>query len=109
MGLLDELKQQADALRLKQQASQEERNQSVLRVHAQLKDTLHYWVELFNSLNVLKPTIARSYYVDSGATGFDNLMPRAAEEAPAAAGTATAHAGAAAGNFGGGLQSMLKR
>lgn len=74
MGLLDELKQQADALRLKQQASQEERSQSVLRAHAKLKDALHYWVELFNSLNILKPAIARSYYLDSGAAGFDNLM-----------------------------------
>ena len=74
MGLLDELKQQADALRLEQQASQEERNQSLLRAHAKLKDALHYWIELFSSLNVIKPAIPRNYYLDSGAAGFDNLM-----------------------------------
>ena len=74
MGLLDELKQQADALRLEQQASQEERNQSLLRAHAKLKDALHYWIELFNSLNVIKPAIPRNYYIDSGAARFDNLM-----------------------------------
>lgn len=74
MGLLDELKQQAEALHHQQQASQEERNQSLLRAHAKLKDALHYWVELFNSLNVIKPVIPRNYHLDSGAAGFDNLM-----------------------------------
>lgn len=74
MGLLDELKQQADALRLQQQASQEERNQSLLRAHAKLKDALHYWIELFSSLNVIKPAVSRNYYLDSGAARFDNLM-----------------------------------
>ena len=74
MGLLDELKQQAEVLHHQQQASQEERNQSLLRAHAKLKDALHYWVELFNSLNVIKPVIPRNYYLDSGAAGFDNLM-----------------------------------
>ena len=74
MGLLDELKQQAEALRLKQQVSQEERNQNLLLTHAALKDALHYWVELFNSLNVIKPVIPRSYYLAGGAVRFDNLM-----------------------------------
>lgn len=74
MGLLDELKQQADALRQQQQQSAAERNQSLLRAHAKLKDALHYWIELFNSLNVIKPAIPRNYYLDSGVARFDGLM-----------------------------------
>lgn len=74
MALLDELKQQAEALHHQQQASLEEHNQNLLRAHAKLKDALHYWVEMFNSLNVIKPVILRNYYLDSGAAGFDNLM-----------------------------------
>ncbi len=74
MSLLDELKQQAETLRLEQQASQEGRSQNLLLAHAKLKDAMHYWVELFNSLNVIKPPIPRSYYLDSGNNRFDNLM-----------------------------------
>ena len=63
MGLLDDLKQQADTLRQKEQVSQEEISQNLLLAHAKLKDALHYWVELFNSLNVIKPQISRVYYL----------------------------------------------
>jgi hypothetical protein len=73
MGLLDELKQQADTLRQKEQVSQEEISQNLLLAHAKLKDALHYWVELFNSLNVIKPPIDRVYYLEGGATRMDNL------------------------------------
>jgi hypothetical protein len=55
MGLLDELKQQADTLRRKEQVSQEEISQNLLLAHAKLKEALRYWIELFNSLNVVKP------------------------------------------------------
>ncbi len=74
MGILDDLKQQAEALRLEQQVSQEERGQSLLLAHTKLKDALHYWVELFNSLNVIKPVVQRSYYLDSGTTRLDDLV-----------------------------------
>jgi len=73
MGLLDDLKQQADTLRQKEQVSQEEIIQNLLLAHAKLKDALHYWVELFNSLNVIKPQISRVYYLEGGATRMDNL------------------------------------
>ena len=66
MGLLDDLKQQADSLRQKQQITQEELNQNLLLAHAKLNDALHYWVELFNSLNVIKPAISRYYYLEGG-------------------------------------------
>ena len=75
MGLLDDLKQQADTLRQKEQVSQEEISQNLLLAHAKLKDALHYWVELFNSLNVIKPTISRVYYLEGGATRLDDLRP----------------------------------
>jgi hypothetical protein len=73
MGLLDELKQQADTLRQKEQVSQEEISQHLLLVHAKLKETLRYWIVLFNSLNVIKPAITRIYYLEGGATRLDNL------------------------------------
>jgi hypothetical protein len=74
MGLLDDLKQQADSLRQKQQVTQEEISQNLLAAHAKLNDALHYWIELFNSLNVIKPEIARFYYIESGASKLENLM-----------------------------------
>ena len=74
MGLLDDLKQQADSLRQKQQVTQEELNQNLLLAHAKLKDALHYWIELFNSLNVIKPVIPRYYYLEGGGTKLENLM-----------------------------------
>ena len=73
MGLLDDLKQQADTLRQKEQVSQEEISQNLLLAHAKLKDALHYWVEQFNSLNVIKPSITRVYYLEGGATRMDDL------------------------------------
>jgi hypothetical protein len=74
MGLLDDLKQQADSLRLKQQVSQKELNQNLLLAHAKLEDALRYWVDLFNSLNVIKPVIPRYYYLEGGATTLENLL-----------------------------------
>ena len=73
MGLLDDLKQQADTLRQKEQVSQEEISQNLLLAHAKLKDALHYWVELFNSLNVIKPAITRVYYLEGGGLRMENL------------------------------------
>jgi len=74
MSLLDDLKQQADSLRQKQQVTQEEINQNLLAAHAKLNEALHYWIDLFNSLNVIKPVIPRFYYLESGATKFENLL-----------------------------------
>lgn len=73
MGLLDDLKQQADSVRQKEQISQEEISQNLLLSHGKLKEALHYWVELFNSLNVIKPVVERFYYLEGGAIRMDNL------------------------------------
>lgn len=74
MGLLDDLRLQADSLRQKQQISQEEISQNLLLAHAKLKDALHYWIELFSSLNVIKPSITReTYYLEGAATRLANL------------------------------------
>lgn len=74
MGLLDDLKQQADSLRQKQQVTQEEIGQNLLLAHAKLKDALHYWIELFNSLNVIKPVVPRYYYLEGGVSKLENLL-----------------------------------
>ena len=74
MGLLDDLKQQADSLRQKQQVTQAELNEHLLLAHAKLKDGLHYLVDLFNSLNVIKPVVPRFYSLEGGNTQLENLM-----------------------------------
>ncbi|MEO7727727.1 MAG: hypothetical protein ABIS45_10785 [Burkholderiales bacterium] len=74
MGLLDDLKQQADSLRQKQQVTQAEFNQNLLLAHAKLKDGLHYWVDLFNSLNIIKPVVPRYYYLEGGVSKLENLL-----------------------------------
>ena len=73
MGLLDDLKQQADSLRQQQQVTQRDFSQNLLLSHAKLKDAREYWTELFNSLNVIKPVILRQYYLEGGATTLENL------------------------------------
>lgn len=74
MGLLDDLKQQADTLRQKQQVTQAEINQNLQLAHAKLKDGLFYLVDLFNSLNVIKPVVPRYYYLEGGVTKLENLL-----------------------------------
>jgi len=74
MGLLDDLKQQADSLRKKQQLTQAELNQNLVLAHAKLKEALQYWIELFNSLNVIKPVVSRYYYLEGGVTKLENLL-----------------------------------
>src|SRR5450759_1878170 len=78
MGLLDDLKQQAESLRQKQQeteqVTEEGRNQRLQLAQAKLNDALHYWVELFYSLNVIKPVIPRDYYLEGGAIKLESLM-----------------------------------
>jgi hypothetical protein len=73
MGLLDELKKQAETLRQKQQVSQEVLNQNLVIAHKKLADALRYWIELFNSLNIIKPTIPRLYFLDA-ANRMDDLL-----------------------------------
>jgi hypothetical protein len=80
MGILDDLKQQAVLARKSQQqnaqVSQIGRSQRLQLAHAKLKDALRYWVELFDSLNVIKPVVPRNYYLEAGAVKLENLMQR---------------------------------
>lgn len=69
MGLLDELKQQAQA---RQQTSQG-RSQMILAVDAGLREVYRYLSELASSLNTVKPQVPRSFYI-AGAAKLDNLM-----------------------------------
>ena len=74
MGLLDDLKQQADSLREKQQVTQAEFNQSLLLAHTKLQDVLRYWLDLFNALKVIKPNVPRYYYLEGGVTKLEDLL-----------------------------------
>jgi len=77
MGLLDDLKQQAVSERQKQQKKEqimeEGRNQKRELAHVKLKDALHYWIEVFDSLNIIKPGITRYYYLEGGTIKLENL------------------------------------
>ncbi len=81
MGLLDDLKQQAD---LKQQdesccarsrrPTKVEPNKNLLLADAKLKHGLPYWTDIFNSLNIIKPVVPRYYYIEGGAAKLENLL-----------------------------------
>ncbi|MGH8619489.1 MAG: hypothetical protein ACREUW_17515 [Burkholderiales bacterium] len=73
MSLLDDLKKQADSLRQQQEVSEEQINQNLLAVNVKLKEALAYWVEMFNSLNVIKPVVARTYFLDSGSIQLEAM------------------------------------
>jgi len=49
------------------------RNQKLQLAHAKLKDALHYWIELFDSLNIIKSAIPHHYYLEGGAIKLENL------------------------------------
>lgn len=75
MGLLDDLKKQAEA---KQQAgtaanAAPTKNQHYKEVQKALKDALRYFAELAESLNVLKPDVRRQYYIE-GSSKLTNLQ-----------------------------------
>ena len=74
MGLLDDLKQQADSVRQKELVTQQVLNQNLMLAHARLKDALRYWVQVFDLLNIVKPVIPRCYYLEGGATKFETGM-----------------------------------
>ena len=67
MGVLDELKQQADKAqaKLKQQEAQEQsqRSQIERRLNARLEDLHAYFREFQQQLNVVKPEITSDYYI----------------------------------------------
>jgi hypothetical protein len=71
MGLLDELKQQAETQKQRQQTTQESRDRLRESVHIALRDAARYFIELADSLNVLRPEVFRHFYVSE--TRLDRL------------------------------------
>lgn len=72
MGLLDDLKQQAESRKQEEQTNQAEKRRNLQAVNAALRGAFQYFTELANSLNILKPEVARSFYIES-TTKLDNL------------------------------------
>lgn len=72
MGLLDDLKQQAESRKVQEQTTEAERARHLLEVNAALRSAFQYLTELASSLNVLKPDAARTFYIDA-ATRFENF------------------------------------
>ena len=73
MGLLDELKQQAESALVNQRTTEENENQKLHASHSRMKSALQYWVDFFKALNVVNPVISRSYYIE-GSTQLKNLV-----------------------------------
>ena len=73
MGLLDDLKRQAEAVALREKSVQDTRTAKLQAVHAHLSSALQYWVEFFKTLNVLKPNVARNYFLE-GSTQLAGLV-----------------------------------
>jgi len=73
MGLLDDLKHQADSVLVQKRASEEDRTKKLQASHARMKAGLQYWVDFFKALNVVKPEIVRNYYIE-GSTQLANLV-----------------------------------
>jgi len=73
MALLDDLKRQAEIRRLEEKRNQAERNRNLQAVHHALRDAYQYFTELADSLNVLKPEISRSFFIDR-TTRLDGLL-----------------------------------
>ena len=73
MGLLDDLKQQADSVLVQKRTSAQDRTQKLEASDARMKTALQYWVDFFKALNVVKPEITRNYNVE-GSTQLANLV-----------------------------------
>lgn len=72
MGLLDDLKQQAESRKVEDQTNEAQRARNLLEVDTALRGVFQYFTEFSNSLNVLKPDVTRNFYIE-GTTKFDNL------------------------------------
>lgn len=73
MGLLDDLKQEAESRKRQLRTSHAARDQNRQAIHVALREASRYLSELADSLNVLKPQVPRHFYID-GATRLDQLM-----------------------------------
>lgn len=70
MGMLDDLKRQAEIRRQEEERSQAEKNRNLQAVHVALRNAFQYLSELADSLNILKPEVTRAFFVDA-TTRFD--------------------------------------
>src|SRR5438105_11901417 len=73
MGLLDDLKQQADSVLLRQRTTEVDRLRKLQQSHEHIKSALQYWLDFFKALNVLKPPVRRNYYIE-GTTQLEGLV-----------------------------------
>jgi len=73
MGLLDELKQQAESLLVTHRTSEVSQNEKLQASHARMKAALQYWVDFFKALTIVKPVTPRSYYIE-GSAQLENLV-----------------------------------
>jgi hypothetical protein len=72
MGLLDDLKQQAERQKQQQESGQAVRGRNLERIHAALGEAYRYLNELAKTFNAVKPQVHRSFYVDPS-TKLDQL------------------------------------
>lgn len=72
MGLLDDLKQQAESRKVQEQTNEAQKAQNLQVVNTALRGVFQYFTEFANSLNILKPDVTRSFYLEA-TTKFDNL------------------------------------
>ncbi|MGE5522957.1 MAG: hypothetical protein ACM3SS_04515 [Rhodospirillaceae bacterium] len=68
MDLLDELKRQAESQKKQQEAREQDQAQILTSIHEALGGMSKYFTELANSLNVVKPEVARNYVVHGTST-----------------------------------------
>jgi hypothetical protein len=73
MGILDDLKQQAESVLVTKRTTQETHNEKLQASHARMKAALQYWVDFFKALNIVKPVIPRNYYIE-GSAQLENLI-----------------------------------
>ena len=72
MGLLDDLKQQAERQKQQQESGQTVRGQNLQAVQTALGEAFRYLSELAKTLNTVKPQVYRLFYVDVS-TKLDQL------------------------------------
>jgi hypothetical protein len=72
MGLLDDLKQQAETLRKEQESGRTAQLQNSQAMQSGLREARRYLTELASSLNIIKPPVYRSYHLDA-ANKLDQL------------------------------------
>jgi len=72
MGLLDDLKQQAESQRQQEQSSQEQKLQNYQALHNALLAASHYFSELAGSLNTIKPQVLRTFFIEASSK-LENL------------------------------------